>query len=312
MGCVAPPLPAVLLTTSRLHARVARCHPIQPLPQLPNQTLTPSLEPLPLPPGFLSPADSAGYHKQTARCWLPRGDCTCDEVSPNPSLLSNIVIWLYMHPKDFFRRNNTRKLPWQVAGGEHNTVSSEFSAFVNHSSMVSPFALLAAPTLMPAGLSAAQQHGQAAVAGLSAVQQHGQAAVAGAGCATPLCIPYHRTTSSFLLTHPTPPPMLPEIFAAQQHGHLLWFETSQNTCCSRCKGSALPTFSLSVSPILPCAPPSSFLQDFLRRNNTGKLLWQVLGGESARLCVFGINAHEERMWDELKRAGECDGCSVCV
>lgn len=45
-------------------------------------------------------------------------------------------------------------------------------------------------------------------------------------------------------------------------------------------------------------------RDFLRQNNTGKLLWQVFGVRSASLCIFGIAEDEEIMWDEFKRAGK--------
>lgn len=45
------------------------------------------------------------------------------------------------------------------------------------------------------------------------------------------------------------------------------------------------------------------LQDFLRQNNTGKLLWQVFGVDSATLCLFGIAEHEEIMWNAFKQAG---------
>ncbi|CAN6981755.1 hypothetical protein IGI04_039051 [Brassica rapa subsp. trilocularis] len=45
-------------------------------------------------------------------------------------------------------------------------------------------------------------------------------------------------------------------------------------------------------------------RDFLRQNNTGKLLWQVFGVHSASLCIFGIAEDEEIMWDEFKRAGK--------
>lgn len=48
------------------------------------------------------------------------------------------------------------------------------------------------------------------------------------------------------------------------------------------------------------------LQDFLRQNNTGKLLWQVFGTEAATLCLFGISEHEEIMWNALKLAGLFD------
>ncbi|GFP78764.1 hypothetical protein PHJA_000019900 [Phtheirospermum japonicum] len=44
-------------------------------------------------------------------------------------------------------------------------------------------------------------------------------------------------------------------------------------------------------------------KDFLRQNNTGKLLWQVFGVQAARLCLFGISEDEEMMWNELNRAG---------
>ncbi|KAK4420896.1 hypothetical protein Salat_2040100 [Sesamum alatum] len=44
-------------------------------------------------------------------------------------------------------------------------------------------------------------------------------------------------------------------------------------------------------------------KDFLRQNNTGKLLWQVYGVQAASLCLFGIVEHEEMMWNELNHAG---------
>ncbi|XP_059449063.1 uncharacterized protein LOC132180304 isoform X2 [Corylus avellana] len=45
-------------------------------------------------------------------------------------------------------------------------------------------------------------------------------------------------------------------------------------------------------------------KDFLRQNNTGKLLWQVFGIEAVTLCLFGIAEHEEMMWNTFKRAGK--------
>lgn len=48
---------------------------------------------------------------------------------------------------------------------------------------------------------------------------------------------------------------------------------------------------------------SHHLQDFLRQNNTGKILWQVFGVEAATLCLFGISEHEEIMWNSFKLAG---------
>jgi len=52
----------------------------------------------------------------------------------------------------------------------------------------------------------------------------------------------------------------------------------------------------------------NFLQDFLRQNNTGKLLWQVLGVESATLCLYGIAEDEEIMWNACKIAGVFNIC----
>jgi len=44
-------------------------------------------------------------------------------------------------------------------------------------------------------------------------------------------------------------------------------------------------------------------KDFLRQNNTGKLLWQVFGVQAAQLCLFGIQEHEDIMWDAFHRSG---------
>ncbi|KAJ0963096.1 hypothetical protein J5N97_028218 [Dioscorea zingiberensis] len=49
------------------------------------------------------------------RCWLPKEDCMCSRVVPC-SLWNGIRFWLYMHPKDFLRQNNTGKLLWQLFG----------------------------------------------------------------------------------------------------------------------------------------------------------------------------------------------------
>ncbi|PWA39455.1 DTW domain-containing protein [Artemisia annua] len=56
---------------------------------------------------------SRGYLCQ--KCWLPLEDCMCSSVVPS-SLWHPIRFWLYMHPKDFLRQNNTGKLLWQVFG----------------------------------------------------------------------------------------------------------------------------------------------------------------------------------------------------
>ncbi|XP_024030425.1 uncharacterized protein LOC21393132 isoform X2 [Morus notabilis] len=45
-------------------------------------------------------------------------------------------------------------------------------------------------------------------------------------------------------------------------------------------------------------------KDFLRQNNTGKLLWQLFGVQVATLCLFGIAEHEEMMWNAFKHAGK--------
>ncbi|XP_044466466.1 uncharacterized protein LOC123196479 [Mangifera indica] len=45
-------------------------------------------------------------------------------------------------------------------------------------------------------------------------------------------------------------------------------------------------------------------KDFLRQNNTGKLLWQVFGVQAATLCLFGIAEDEEIMWNAFECAGK--------
>ncbi|XP_021750378.1 uncharacterized protein LOC110716051 [Chenopodium quinoa] len=45
-------------------------------------------------------------------------------------------------------------------------------------------------------------------------------------------------------------------------------------------------------------------KDFLRQNNTGKVLWQVFGVQAATLCLYGIAEHEDIMWNEFKKAGK--------
>ncbi|KAG4386030.1 hypothetical protein AAZX31_12G193000 [Glycine max] len=56
---------------------------------------------------------SRGYLCQ--KCWLPMEDCMCSKVT-SCSLYPGIRFWLYMHPKDFLRQNNTGKILWQVFG----------------------------------------------------------------------------------------------------------------------------------------------------------------------------------------------------
>ncbi|KAL2937756.1 DTW domain-containing protein YfiP, partial [Bienertia sinuspersici] len=62
---------------------------------------------------------SRGYLCQ--KCWLPYEDCMCLKVKPCP-LWRGIRFWLYMHPKDFLRQNNTGKVLWQVFGVEAATL----------------------------------------------------------------------------------------------------------------------------------------------------------------------------------------------
>ncbi|GLU06452.1 hypothetical protein SLE2022_234860 [Rubroshorea leprosula] len=62
---------------------------------------------------------SKGYLCQ--KCWLPLEDCMCSKLKPSP-LWHGIRFWLYMHPKDFLRQNNTGKLLWQVFGVQAATL----------------------------------------------------------------------------------------------------------------------------------------------------------------------------------------------
>lgn len=62
---------------------------------------------------------SRGYLCQ--KCWLPHEDCMCSRVTPC-KLWNGVRFWLYMHPKDFLRQNNTGKLLWQVFGVQAATL----------------------------------------------------------------------------------------------------------------------------------------------------------------------------------------------
>ncbi|KAG8642485.1 uncharacterized protein LOC110627360 [Manihot esculenta] len=75
-----------------------------------------------------------------------------------------------------------------------------------------------------------------------------------------------------------------------------WLPLEEDCMCSKVKHSSLwpgVRFWLYMHP-----------KDFLRQNNTGKLLWQVFGVQSATLCLFGIPEHEEIMWNAFKLAGK--------
>ncbi|KAJ1434553.1 hypothetical protein SESBI_05421 [Sesbania bispinosa] len=62
---------------------------------------------------------SKGYLCQ--KCWLPVEDCMCSKIT-SCMLFPGIRFWLYMHPKDFLRQNNTGKLLWQVFGVDAATL----------------------------------------------------------------------------------------------------------------------------------------------------------------------------------------------
>ncbi|PKI54635.1 hypothetical protein CRG98_024986, partial [Punica granatum] len=62
---------------------------------------------------------SRGYLCQN--CWLPTDDCMCSKLR-QCRLWSGMRFWLYMHPKDFLRQNNTGKLLWQVFGVQSATL----------------------------------------------------------------------------------------------------------------------------------------------------------------------------------------------
>ncbi|KAF6138993.1 hypothetical protein GIB67_010719 [Kingdonia uniflora] len=62
---------------------------------------------------------SKGYLCQ--KCWLAMEDCMCSKTKPS-SLCPGIRFWLYMHPRDFPRQNNTGKLLWQIFGVQAATL----------------------------------------------------------------------------------------------------------------------------------------------------------------------------------------------
>jgi hypothetical protein len=44
-------------------------------------------------------------------------------------------------------------------------------------------------------------------------------------------------------------------------------------------------------------------KEFMRKNNTGKVMWQLFGEESVRLSISGLDMHEDEMWKEFESAG---------
>ncbi|CAN6163969.1 unnamed protein product [Urochloa humidicola] len=83
---------------------------------------------------------------------------------------------------------------------------------------------------------------------------------------------------------------------------------SRGYLCQKCW---LPAEDCMCSNIVPCNLWRGMKfwlymhpKDFLRQNNTGKLLWQVFGIQAAQLCLFGIQEHEDIMWDAFQRSGK--------
>ncbi|XP_056177472.1 uncharacterized protein LOC115682394 isoform X3 [Syzygium oleosum] len=97
-----------------------------------------------------------------------------------------------------------------------------------------------------------------------------------------------------------------QFFAARQIACRLL--GSRNYLCQKCW---LPMEDCMCSKVLPCSLWHGLRfwvymhpKDFLRQNNTGKLLWQLFGVEAATLCLFGIAEDEEIMWNTFKLAGK--------
>ncbi|KAM0939531.1 putative DTW domain-containing protein DTWD2/YfiP [Dioscorea sansibarensis] len=97
-----------------------------------------------------------------------------------------------------------------------------------------------------------------------------------------------------------------QYFAARQIAHRLL--GSRDYLCQRCW---LPKEDCMCSRVVPCSLWNGIRfwlymhpKDFLRQNNTGKLLWQLFGTQTASLCIFGIHEHEEMMWDAFRSSGK--------
>jgi len=97
-----------------------------------------------------------------------------------------------------------------------------------------------------------------------------------------------------------------QYFSARQIGCRLL--GSRGYLCQKCW---LPTEDCMCTNIVPCNLWRGMKfwlymhpKDFLRQNNTGKLLWQVFGVQAAQLCLFGIQEHEDIMWDAFHRSGK--------
>ncbi|XP_062225193.1 uncharacterized protein LOC133923905 isoform X2 [Phragmites australis] len=97
-----------------------------------------------------------------------------------------------------------------------------------------------------------------------------------------------------------------QYFSARQIGCRLL--GSRGYLCQKCW---LPMEDCMCTKLLPCNLWRGMKfwlymhpKDFLRQNNTGKLLWQVFGIQAAQLCLFGIQEHEDIMWEAFQRSGK--------
>ncbi|XP_024516435.1 uncharacterized protein LOC112341120 isoform X3 [Selaginella moellendorffii] len=84
-------------------------------------------------------------------------------------------------------------------------------------------------------------------------------------------------------------------------GCLVW-KIASATRSSRDRCGAVSSFGSTCIPSFECGGMLCYL-DFLRKNNTGKLLWQTFGFEAVKLCIFGVEQQENAMWSALQQAG---------
>ncbi|PKU70948.1 uncharacterized protein LOC110111082 isoform X1 [Dendrobium catenatum] len=96
-----------------------------------------------------------------------------------------------------------------------------------------------------------------------------------------------------------------QFFAARQIACRLL--GSRGYLCQKCWIAMEDCMCSMLVPCIPCMKIRFWVymhpKDFLRQNNTGKLLWQLFGVQAASLCLFGIHEHEEIMWDAFRAAG---------
>ncbi|KAL0906148.1 hypothetical protein M5K25_024617 [Dendrobium thyrsiflorum] len=96
-----------------------------------------------------------------------------------------------------------------------------------------------------------------------------------------------------------------QFFAARQIACRLL--GSRGYLCQKCWIAMEDCMCSMLVPCTPCMKIRFWVymhpKDFLRQNNTGKLLWQLFGVQAASLCLFGVHEHEEIMWDAFRAAG---------